>query len=147
MDGEPPNWQRRIGRHQLIEILPAPGVPQWAPPIELVAAAQLDERIVSLCEAGRHNNGWHVSWPKLFEIIRFIWSKRLPLEPEELWLVLKAHGVPANRKDEIIDSLYFGRELLIYCVGKRPVKKKRVCPLITKWSPASPQERQFHTAN
>jgi len=131
MDGDPPSWQRRIVRSSLIETLPASEVPAWAPPIELDLAAKLDVVIVSFCEAGSHNNHWNVNEQRLFEIIRFIWLKRLPLEPEELWKVLKAHGVPESHKDEISEFFEKGRDLLVYCVGKKPIKKKRVPPLAT----------------
>jgi hypothetical protein len=128
MDGEPCNYQQRILRSDIIEPIPAPEPPSWAPPIELRSAAELDQTVVAFCDAGNVAGGWIVDLPAFFEVIRLIWSKRLPLSAGEMWAVLKAHGVPDDYEEEIAEFFQKGRDLLIYAVGKKPVKRYRVQP-------------------
>ena len=129
MDGEPCNYHQRILPQDVIELIPAPEPPSWAPPVELRIAAELDRAVVAFCEAGSVAGGWVLDWPALFEIIRLVWSKRLPLSAEEMWGLLMAHGVPGEWEEEIVGFFQRGRDLLVYAIGKRPVKKYRVQPL------------------
>ena len=129
MDGEPQHMQRRILPIDIIEPIPAPEPPEWAPPVELGVAAELDSVVVKFCEAGNRESAWIVDWPAFYEVVRFIWSKRLPLQAEETWAVLRAHGVPDQFREELLEFFQRGRELLVYAVGKKPIKKRRVKPL------------------
>ncbi len=85
MDGEPQNIQHRILPMVIIESIPAPEPPEWAPPVELRVAAELDLVVVAFCESGNCERGWVVNWPAFYEIVFFTWSKRLPLDAEEMW--------------------------------------------------------------
>jgi len=129
MDGEPHNHQQRILFTDIIELLPSPSPPSWAPPIKLHIAAELDKAVVAFCEAGCVTGEWIIDWPRFFGIIQLIWSKRLPLEAGEVWAMLKAHGVPSVYQNEISEFFHRGRDLLVYAAGKKPVKKYRVRPL------------------
>jgi hypothetical protein len=130
MDDNPPHIQRRIlFKFDLIQVLPEDPVPKWAPPLCLRDAAELDHAVVEFCEKSCSVEKWHPNWPAFYEIIRIVWNNRLPLEPGELWSVLEAHGVLQKWKRELSALYEKGREILIYCLGKRPVKKKRVTPL------------------
>lgn len=129
MDGEPQHWQRRILPMDLIEVLPKSEPPPWAPPVEMRVAAELDGIVVKFCEAGFRNGHWFVDWPSFYQIIHFIWTNRLPLEAREVWAVLEAHGIPPEFRDELSTFFRRGRELLVYAVGKRPFKNRRVNPL------------------
>ncbi len=131
MDYETGNIQRRVTSRDLIEILPLSPIPNWAPPLELRSAAELDDVVAKFCDSGNRPNHWVIDWIALFEIIRFVWQKRLPLEPIELWAVIDAHGAPNQFQLAITDFYQKGRDLLIYSNGKRPVKKKRVHPFAT----------------
>jgi hypothetical protein len=59
---------------------------------------------------------------------------RLPLEPDELWEVLKAHGVPQRTKADIVNFYEKGRRLLVHSFGRNPSKRKG-------WSPSSCEAR------
>lgn len=129
MDDDPQHWQTRVLPWDVIEYLPAPAPPNWAPPVELAVAAELDSKIVKFCEAGNREGEWSVDWPVFYFVIRFVWSKRLPLQPDEMWALMEAHGVPIEFKDELSEFFDKGRDLLVQAVGKKPVKKRRVEPL------------------
>ena len=129
MDGEPQNIHRRILQSDIIEPIPAPEPPEWAPPVGLGVAAELDSVVVNFCERGNCESGWIVNWPTFYEIVRFTWTKRLPLQAEELWAMLRAHGVPDEFREDLSEFFQKGRDLLVYAVGKKPIKKRRVRPL------------------
>jgi hypothetical protein len=76
------------------------------------------------------NGKWKINWDSLNEVIRKIWLSRLPLEPNELWLILKAHGAPERSEAKIVEFYERGRNLLVYAIGRKPIKKKRVEPLL-----------------
>lgn len=113
----------------IIEILPEKKPPEWAPPIGLRVAAELDEVVLKFCKAEISGSEWNIDWPSLCELIRFIWSKRLPLEANEVWLVLRAYGMSEDFKEDITSFFQKGRDLLVHAIGKKPVKKRRVRPL------------------
>lgn len=129
MVGEPQHMQRRILPRDIIEPIPAPEPPEWAPPVELGVAAELDLVVVKFCEAGNCESGWIVDWPAFYDVVRFTWSKRLPLQAEEMWAVLRAHGVPDKFREELSEFFQRGRDLLVYAVGKKPIMKRRAKPL------------------
>ena len=129
MDGDPADIQMRILPTEIVEPAPFPTPPEWAPPISLRAACELDSVIVRFCEAGLEDDRWAINWPFYNEVIRFSWYRRLPIEPDELWPVLRAHGVPYRFKTELLDFFVKGRDLLVHACGRKPVKKKRVKPL------------------
>lgn len=126
MDGEPPDVQRRILPTEIIERFPFAAPPEWSPPLSLEDASELDSVVVTFCEGGREGDQWVMKWPFYYEVIRSIWHRRLPIEANELWFVLRAHGVPDRFETELSDFFVKGRELLIHAFGKKPVKKKRV---------------------
>jgi hypothetical protein len=129
MDGEPLNHQRRITSIDIIDLLPGREPPSWAPPVELRVAVELDQAVVAFCEAGNVFGRWSINWSAYFEIVRLIWSRRLPILSVEVWAVLRAHGIPDSYKDELSEFFDKGRDLLIYSIGKRPIRKYRVQPL------------------
>jgi hypothetical protein len=131
LDHEPPEWQTRVSiERQMIQVFPFAPVPEWAPPLCMSDAGEIDEATVHFCESSFQNGKWKTDWDSFNEVIRKIWYKRLPLEPNELWLVLKAHGVPQRSKGEIIEFYERGRRLLVYSLGRKPIKRKRVDPLL-----------------
>jgi hypothetical protein len=127
-DNEPGEF-RIILENELTQLLPAPPPPSWAPPLCLQDAADLDSVVVNFCNKSFQNGEWVLDWLAFYEIVRKIWMQRLPIESPELWAVLKAHGVPDRWKRKLSDFFTKGRDLLLYTVGKRPFKNKRVEPL------------------
>ena len=125
-----PEWQTRVSiKREMIQKYPLTPTPAWSPPLCLEDASHLDKSIVNFCEKSFLSGKWRIDWNSYNELIRTVWHYRLPLEPKELWLVLKAHGVPEKSKRSLIEFYEKGRNLLIYCNGRKPIKKKRVRPL------------------
>jgi hypothetical protein len=130
VDNEPPDVTWMVNtRSELIERWPGPPVPDWAPPIPLVEAKDLDDLVVQFCERSMSSRSWRPNLPYFYSIIRYIWYKRLPLEPLEVWEVLQAHGVPKNWQVRLTSLFKEGRDLLVFAEGRKPIKKKRVQPL------------------
>jgi hypothetical protein len=129
MDSEPTDIQSRVLlEHELVQILPPAPTPDWAPPLCLRDAAELDSVVLYFCNTCYHNAKWKLDWQSFYEVTRKIWTLRLPLEPSELWLVLYAHGIPERWQKRLSVFYLKGKELLVYSVGKRPIKKKKVSP-------------------
>ena len=131
VDNEPPEWQTRVCiKRQMIQVFPFAPVPEWAPPLCMSDAGEIDLATVRFCERNFQKGKWKTDWDSLNEVVRTSWYKRLPLELNELWLVLKAHGVPETVESEIVEFYERGRSLLVHSCGRKPIKKKRVKPLL-----------------
>lgn len=131
LDHEPPEWQTRVCiKRQMIQLFPFAPVPEWAPPLCMSDAGEIDQATVRFCEMSFQKGKWKTDWNSLNEVIAVSWYKRLPLEPNELWLILKAHGAPETSEPEIVEFYERGRNLLVYSCGRKPIKKKRVKPLL-----------------
>jgi hypothetical protein len=129
MDHDDPNVQCRVLlEHEFVQIFPLQKDPDWAPPLCLEDAAELDSVVLYFCNKSLANGSWKLDWQAFYEVIRKAWSLRLPIEPNELWLVLRAHGVPVKWENQLSTFFEKGRDLLVYSVGRKPVKKKRVEP-------------------
>lgn len=130
MDDEPPHVQSGLNTDTyLVQILPAPKPPTWAPPITMADAAPVDAAIVEFCQKSYLRRRWSLDWPAFYELIRVVWWNRLPLEPNELWAMMEAHGAPKNWESRLTKFFSMGRELLVHVGQRRPIKKKRVAPL------------------
>jgi hypothetical protein len=128
LDNEPGEF-RIILENELIQLLPAPAPPSWAPPLCLQDAADLDSVLVNFCNKSFQDGEWDLDWSAFYEIVRTIWTKRLPIESRELWAILNAHGVPEKWRRKLSEFFTKGRDLLIYSAGKSPIRKKRIEPL------------------
>lgn len=130
MDDDPPEVQTRIIlKKDLIEKLPSQPVPKWAPPLSMDDASKLDKAILYFCQKSFQNGKWKMDMSSFYEVIRVIWYYRLPIDSNELWLVLKAHGVPNHTKKRIIEFYEQGSALVFYCLDKKFRKKKKIEPL------------------
>jgi hypothetical protein len=130
LDHDPPEWQIRISiKQEMIQVFPFPPTPEWAPPLSMRDASELDKTIICFCAKSFQNGKWKIDWNSFNGVIRMTWYNRLPLEPDELWLVLKAHGVPEKSKRNLVGFYERGRNLLVYSGGRKPIKKKKVEPL------------------
>jgi hypothetical protein len=84
MDGEPEYAPCRFMLCQeLIEILPSPPVPSWAPPLCLEDAALLDSWVVAFCDNSFVDPKWEICWPRFFDLVAQAWTKRLPIKANE----------------------------------------------------------------
>ena len=114
----------------LVEPVPGSPVPSWSPPISLKDAGELDSVVVEFCEKSTSLQSFN--WPTFYEFIRLVWKKRLPLTSNEIWLLFEAHGASFKFKKFVVDFYQKGTELLIYVAGRKPIKKKRVQPLLAE---------------
>ena len=105
-------------------------LPVWLPPLSLRDAAELDEVAVRFCDRGTVSGRFVWDRTSYYEVIRACWQKRFPLTPTEVCSVLSAHGLPAEFDTEAQRAFCEGTELLVYTHGRRPIKKKRVKPLL-----------------
>lgn len=127
MDDEPPEIQTMVNReHYLTELLPGAPVPEWEPPIPMRDLAELDKIVVRFCEESIWGRRKEPDWLLFYNLIGYVWYKRLPLEPDEIGAILYAHGVPENWRKRLISLFRHGRELLVSVVGRKPIKKKRL---------------------
>ncbi len=114
--------------------------PIWAPPISLREAAELDDVIVKFCRSSFSLKSWKPHVPTFYEVIRRVWHNRLPLEGTDMWSILEAHGVPQKYKKRLTELYQDGRDLLVYAIGRKPIKKKRIAP----FSPESPRHYEWN---
>lgn len=114
----------------LFEYIPPSPIPNWAPPICLRYAEELDNQLIRFWVRSLRPDGCYE--PRIdafYEVITYIWYNRLPLRPEELWAVLDAHGFPYKFKKRLTQLYQEGMDLLIYATGRQPFKNRRVEPL------------------
>ena len=111
--------------NQCLVPLSLPGLP-----ISLKDAGELDSVVVEFCEKSTSLQSFN--WPTFYEFIRLVWKKRLPLTSNEIWLLFEAHGASFKFKKFVVDFYQKGTELLIYVAGRKPIKKKRVQPLLAE---------------
>lgn len=130
MEGDLPDYQQTVNAEtDLFERLPGTPVPAWAPPISLTEAEELDHLIIGLCDESSYNEDGSFSMQFFYALIRHVWRRRLPIDPEEIWKLIEAHGAPSRWRNRLIRLYSEGRDLLIHIVGRKPIKKKRVRPL------------------
>lgn len=136
MDEDEPNMQQLVDlSFELVERLQSLPVPPWAPPISLRKTCELHERIIGFCKRSALGSVKNMNVTSLYVLIWHIWNKRLPLEPNDVWNMLEAHGVPIRWRRRIIDIIKHCMSLLILVCGKKPIKKFRVEPLEVTISP------------
>lgn len=132
MDGDPETAEIRIGLKEF-ERLPASDPPNWAPPISLRDASDLETLVIYLCEKGNSPAGWTIHWTAYYEVISAIWRRRIPITGDELWSVLHAHGIHDRFAPDLKEFFTRGRDLLIAANGRKPGKKKRTKPFFSSW--------------
>ena len=126
----PSDVQLRVNlERDLVQRLPERPPPDWALPISLKYAAELDELIVYFCDKSFDSVDWVIDWRSFYDIMIYCWNNNLPIKPEELWGILQAHGVPTRLSDEIQDFYQKASDLLIRATRRKPFKNRRVKPL------------------
>ena len=128
-DHDQPEVQQRVSLERdliLVGFTSEEPMPSWVPPIMLCDAAELDDAVIQFCQKGFSANRWKPHALSFYEIIRRVWSQRLPIDAKEVWGILEAHGVPQLYKKRLTELFHDGINLLIYACGRKPIKKKRV---------------------
>ena len=126
--GDPPNVQQIVDHRLSLYILDddAFRLPDWFPPFAVSECVDLHAVVVNFVNACHSLPRWNWSRERFQAVIRYAWFKRLPVEPPEVWQMLRAHGVPSRHKATAVRLFIEGTELLTYAVGKRPIKRKRL---------------------
>jgi hypothetical protein len=101
-------------------------LPDWFPPFSLRECVELHSVVISFINRCIGANGWIWNRTYYYEVIRFCWLHRLPLDSAEVWQMLNMHGVPSACEGEAQRLFFEGTELLVYANGRRPIKKKRL---------------------
>ena len=131
-DNDPPGGTSIISgdgtERILFDYMPSSPTPDWAPPICLRYAGELDTAVIRFWVKSLLQDGSLNPIPAFLEVITHIWDNRLPLNPEELWALLEAHGFPYELKKRLTQLYQEGMDLLIYATGKKPFKNRRVEP-------------------
>jgi hypothetical protein len=131
-DNDPSGWTRKIDMDEreriLFDYIPPSPTPDWAPPICLEYAAELDTAVTRFWGKSLRQDGSFNPIPAFFEVITLILDNRLPIKPEELWAFLEAHGFPYESKKRLTQVYQEGMDLLIYATRKKPFKNRRVEP-------------------
>ena len=100
--------------------------PDWFPPFSLNACLDLHLEIVLFVDSSFRSGEWQWRRTRYNEVISYCWQKRLPIEPSEVWQMLRFHGAPPSAESESMRLFEEGVELLVYTNGRRPIKKKRI---------------------
>jgi hypothetical protein len=103
-------------------------VPPWAPPISLREAADIDDVVITLCDRTNDDHDESPNIQLLYHLISHIWRRRLPLQAEEIWRALEAHGAPFHWKHDVMQRYQYGMEALVNVEGRKPFKNRRVAP-------------------
>ena len=126
MDQDPVGRDRTLLLdNELIQELPAPQIPGWAPFLSLPDAAIVDRAVVDFCSVSYSASQWRSDWPMFFELIRLVWRYRLPVTGSEISDILTAHGVCTSWQKGLPEFFEKGIELLVHVNGRKPVKRRR----------------------
>lgn len=112
-------------RAEIAQRLPGPGRPKWFPPISIRDGADLHEAILGFSLQHDWGQTEEVDWRKLYQLVSRVWRARLPLEAEEIGVLLEHHGVPVEYQQEVVNVFRHCRDVLVFAVGRKPIKKKR----------------------
>ena len=110
----------------LVETLPGVPFPAWSLPIRLGEAGGIDDRVIRLIDDGNKPGYSSLNIDNLYYLILYIWQQRVPLESEEVWAVLEAHGVSLDWKDELIKRYQYGIEALVKVTYDRLYRNRRM---------------------
>ena len=100
--------------------------PDWFPPLNARETADLEEGVVSFCDACYANGTWNWDRRAYLALIYLIWRMRAPVSRNEVWNLLSHHGVPDSENNHAIAAFQDGLDLLIHANGRKSIKKKRV---------------------
>ena len=127
-DLEPGDWTYRENRrHELILPERLFLTPDWAPPISVEDAGFIHQAMLLGYAAAIQRADKDPRSSMLQEFVVSVWRRRLPLEIDDVWPMLAAHGFGDD--EAIVARCYaFGLGLLVFANGRGPVKRKRMAP-------------------
>jgi hypothetical protein len=132
INGTREDQYRILLKYDLIESESFAKVPNWAPSIPLRYAAELHNYVINFCKKSFHNNSWKFEQSEFILLVVYIWFKRLPIEPLELWELLQVHGIPLKMNSRILKLYDIVKETLkIYHFmnsGRNYKTKRRTSP-------------------
>ena len=115
-------------RHELYLDVNLLRIPDWVPSVSIEDNARLHERF--LCcgglAAAQDRDGFGTAFA---DVVHVCWQHRLPLNAEEIWLALQAHGLDPHSKARVVELFEFGTGLLVRTHGRPAIKRKRMPPM------------------
>jgi hypothetical protein len=105
-------------------------VPDWMPPYSIDDNAALHESLIDSMPPmviGTYSSA--LSPEQLWRIVITCWRRRLPLQHNELWPMIEAHGVARHQKARLLQTFEFGIKVLVLANGRQPIKRKRMPPM------------------
>ncbi|MBI4219916.1 MAG: hypothetical protein HY682_07235 [Chloroflexi bacterium] len=112
-------------RSEIAQRLPGLDRPEWFPPIGLKDLAELHDNILRFCLHHDWDGTASVDTLELYVLVERTWRHRLPLEPDEVGVLLRRHGLPDAALTEVVYLFRHCRQILISAIGRKPIKKKR----------------------
>lgn len=114
----------------LFQKFPLSVVPEWWPPFGVAHSFLVDEIAVWLCNKCFIGESFLAPTDQMAMACAVLWDKKIAITPEELSIVLVAHGMPVDfrRNAEVLFSV--GTAALRLGCGKRPVQKWRSVGLL-----------------
>lgn len=102
-------------------------VPMWMPPLSIEDNAVLHESLILSLPAvvfGAHK--FTIAPDALWRVVATCWRLRLPLQRDDIWLMLEAHGVSRRQRKLLLDLFEFGIKVLTLTNGRPAIKRKRM---------------------
>lgn len=128
-DDQEENYDTRITYNSdEFSIIPAPKLPSWLLPLSIDDNNCIETEIVNFLVdyIAIKSRNWRTAL--ILPIAHRLWWRRLPVRPNEVWLLLEAHGAPTKIKNRFLVELEVALEALRYSNGRSPIKKKRMRP-------------------
>jgi hypothetical protein len=101
-------------------------LPTWMPPVSIEDNAHLHEGMLRYLVRTSASRNRRVRKESIQSLIATCWWGRLPLDGNDIWPMLAAHGVRESDRSFLIQHFEFGLDLLRNVNGRRAIKRKRM---------------------
>jgi hypothetical protein len=119
-------------KDDLFEPEPFSPVPNWAPDISFYEFAKFHTIIMQICNDSFGDSKYKYNRFALIHAITYILNRRLPINADEFWVILEAHGFPLKWKKHLVmlyeDCKEVVRVYHFMSSGRNYTRKKRVFP-------------------
>lgn len=101
-------------------------LPTWMPPLSIEDAAHVHDGMLRYLVGTAASRSRRVHKEAIQSLIATCWWRRLPLDGNDIWPMLAAHGVRESAQSLLIQYFEFGLDLLRNLNGRRAIKRKRM---------------------
>jgi hypothetical protein len=124
------DWlQTVMPSHQLYIDSRQYAVPDWMPPLSIEDNALLHESLMATLPLLAPGQASDMKHNPLWRIVNICWRRRLPLDRNDIWPMMEAHGVELRHKSRLLDFIEFGILVLTATHGRPAVKRRRMAPM------------------